>query len=86
MIYEILDHITNGNIVCYDDDFVTFRPGRKTQCCTAKGWFFCVRWEYGSYYWVYLKYLKESNLVEVADCAAEIKLLSEPDFSWWILY
>ena len=55
---DIIDHRTNGHAVHSDYAFVTSRLGRKTQLCTTKGWFLCVRCKYGSYSWVALKDLK----------------------------
>ena len=63
-----------------NDAFVVSRLGHKIWCCTTKGWFIYVRWEYSSDSWVALKYLKYSNPVELYEHTAVKKLLPEPTF------
>jgi hypothetical protein len=85
LVDEILDHEKTSEAVHGDDQYVMYK-GKQRQQRTTKGWKFCVRWKDTSISWVDLKDLKESNPVEVAEHALANKLVSEPDFKWWVLY
>ena len=77
---EILDHRNNVHVFHCDYAFIIYRSGQKNWRCTIKGWFICVRWNYGSDLWVSLKDLKETNTVEVAEYTAAKKLCLHPIF------
>jgi len=53
---------------------------------TTRGWKFKVLWSDGSYEWIHLSDLKESNPVDVAEYAKSRGLVSEPAFEWWVPY
>ena len=53
---------------------------------TTRGWKFKVLWSDGSYEWVHLSDLKESNPVDVTEYAKSRGLVSEPAFEWWVPY
>ena len=53
---------------------------------TTKGWQLCVQWKDGTTSWEFLKDLKESNPIEVAEYAKNNNLLEEPAFIWWAPY
>ena len=53
---------------------------------TTRGWKFKVLWSDGSYEWIHLSDLKESNPVDVAEYAKARGLASEPAFAWWVPY
>ena len=45
-----------------------------------------VLWSDGSYEWIHLSDLKESNPVNVAEYAKACGLANEPAFAWWVPY
>ena len=51
---------------------------------TTRGWKLLVRTKDHSTEWHKLKDLKESNPLEVAQCAVDNKLEDEPAFKWWV--
>jgi hypothetical protein len=51
---------------------------------TTKGWDLKVRWQDGSYDWIPLSQLKESNPVQVAEYACSHNIHKEPAFNWWV--
>src|SRR6056300_1207277 len=53
---------------------------------TTVGWKLKVLWSDDSYSWIDLKYLKESNPVDVAEFAEVHGLVKEPAFAWWVPY
>ncbi|EJK65892.1 hypothetical protein THAOC_13210, partial [Thalassiosira oceanica] len=53
---------------------------------TTRGWKFKVLWSDGSYEWIHLSDLKESNPVDVAEYAKSRDLVTEPAFAWWVPY
>jgi hypothetical protein len=82
---EIIDHKKNESLaVSGDDQYIVSPNGRTTTRKTTKGWKLCVQWKDSSTSWVDLKDLKESNPVEVAECAVSNKLVTEPAFAWWV--
>lgn len=66
-----------------DEGYTTSASGIRTPRVTTKGWELQVEWKNGSTSWVPLKYLKESNPVEVAEYAIANKIADEPAFNWW---
>ena len=58
--------------------------GRKRPRKTTIGWELLVMWNDGSQSWIPLKYLKESNPVDVADFAKAQGIADEPAFTWWV--
>ena len=58
--------------------------GRRKPRKTTEGWELLVLWSDGSKTWIPLKYLKESNPVDVADFAVAENLQEEPAFAWWV--
>jgi hypothetical protein len=69
-----------------DDAYIVHhKTGKKRLKQTTQGWQLCVKWNDESTTWVPLKDLKESNPVEVAEYAVNMKLVSEPAaFAWWV--
>ena len=82
---EIIDHRTDESAVKMDDAYIVHhQTGKKRLKRTTQGWQLCVKWNDESTTWVPLKDLKESNPVEVAEYAVNMKLVSEPAFAWWV--
>lgn len=80
---RIVDHKREGDAVRKED--LTGADGSKLRF-TTKGWKFKCLWKDGSYEWVHLSDLKESNPVDVAEYAQANQLLDEPAFTWWCPY
>jgi hypothetical protein len=80
---EIVDHRSNDQAVKVSDGLVmvgnTLRP-----VITTKGWQLKVKWKDGSYDWLPLSQLKESNPVQVAEYACAHSIHREPAFNWWV--
>lgn len=53
---------------------------------TTKGWKLKVKWNDGTASWIDLKYMKESNPVDVAEFAVAHNIENEPAFKWWVPY
>ena len=52
----------------------------------TKGWQLCVEWKDVSSSWERLADLKESNPLQVADCAISKGMEHEPAFARWVRY
>ena len=78
---EIIDHRTDGKAVSKNNGTI-IRNGISSMRKTTKGLYFCVKWKDDSTSWVHLKYLKQSNPLEVSEYAVANKLVSEPAFQW----
>jgi hypothetical protein len=87
LLKEIIDHKKDETAIKLDDAYITHKKtGKKRLKQTMKGWQMCVKWNDESTSWAPLKDLKESNPLEVADYAVNMKLVSEPAFAWWVPY
>ena len=53
---------------------------------TTKGWKLQVLWNDNLISWIDLKYLKDSNPVDVAEFAVIAGIDNEPAFKWWVPY
>ena len=60
------------------------RNGAPTPRQTTKGWWLLARMKDHSTEWFKLKDLKESNPLEVAQCARDNQIEDEPAFKWWV--
>ena len=67
------------------DQYVQSHSGRRLKK-TTKGWMLKVLWSDGTHTWIDLKFMKESNPVDVAEFAAAKKIDDEPAFKWWVPY
>jgi hypothetical protein len=74
---EIIDHRTHESAVKMDDTYIVHhKTGRKRLKRTTQGWQLCMKWnDESTTCWVPLKDLKESNPVEVAEYAVNMKLV-----------
>ena len=50
------------------------------------GWSFQIKWKNGLNSWVNLKYLKDSNPVDVAEYVTDRGVEQEHAFAWWVPY
>ena len=69
-----------------DDKFVVSKTVRKSFRKTTKVWDFLCLWKYGSTTWAPLKYLKESNPVDIAEYVVGNRIYEEAAFDWWVTY
>ena len=53
---------------------------------TTVGWKFNIKRIDGTTKWVSLKYLEESNPIEVAEYVTAHNIQEEPAFAWWVPY
>ncbi len=51
---------------------------------TTKGWDLKIAWSDGTYDWIPLSQIKNSNPLEVAEYAVTHELHREPAFNWWV--
>jgi len=68
------------------DKYITTKTGMRCLCQTTVGWKFHVEWANSSRQWIDLKFLKESNPVQVAEFVTARNIADAPAFAWWILY
>jgi hypothetical protein len=85
LMESLVDHTKDDAAIRMDDGCIVANGARR-QRLTTKGWKLRVEWKDGSRSWEALKDLKESNPVEVAECAVSAKLVSEPAFAWWVSF
>ena len=77
LLDEIIDHKVDGNAVPKSEGFVRTRNGAPTPRQTTKGWWLLARMKDHSTEWFRLKELKESNPLEVAQCARDNQIEDE---------
>jgi hypothetical protein len=58
--------------------------GRPSKRCNTYGWKICCQWKDGSMIWEFLKDLKESHPLEMAEYAVMQGIDYEPEFNWWV--
>jgi hypothetical protein len=87
LMKEIIDHEVSESALPRDQSQV--REDQSGCLCpkrTTKGWKMLVEWKDGTTTWAFLKDLKESNPVEVAEYAVANNITTEPVFAWWVPY
>ena len=75
LLKEITDHRKSAITVSIDDKFVVSKAVRKSLRKINKGWDILCLWKYGSTTWAPLKYLKESNPVDIAEYVVGNRIL-----------
>ena len=83
LMEEILEHKIADNAVAREDMYVKTAGSNQHYKKTTQGWKLSVLWKDGTTTWIPLKDMKDSFPVEVAEYAANNKLLDEPAFIWW---
>ena len=63
----ILDHYKDKRAIENKDKYFISKHGRRSIRKTTVGWKFNIKWRDGTTKWVSLKYLKESNPIEVEE-------------------
>jgi hypothetical protein len=83
LMKEIIDHeVSESAALPRDQSQVRDQSGRLRPKRTTKGWKMLVEWKDGTTTWTFLKDLKESNPVEVAEYAVANNIATEPAFAW----
>ncbi|KAI2506538.1 Reverse transcriptase (RNA-dependent DNA polymerase) [Fragilaria crotonensis] len=67
-----------------DNGYVTTKRGRRVPKKTTKGWKILCQWKDGSTDWVDMRYVKDSNPIELAEYAVANRIQEEPAFKWWV--
>ena len=81
ILSEIVDHEKNDSAVKMKDG----HAGKDNKpVITTKGWKLKIRWKDGSYDWIPLSQVKNSNLIEVAEYSVMKGIDKEPAFKWWV--
>ena len=83
LLQVILDHSKDKRAVEKKDQWIFTKRGRQSMRQTTVGWKFPMKWKEGTVTWTYLKDIKESNPVEVAEYVTDRSIQDEPDFAWW---
>ena len=79
----MLGHKAYDTALKQSEGFTVGRRGEKVPKQTTRGWKFLIRLKDQSTQWISLKDLKESNPVELAECAQGNLLVEDPAFKWW---
>ena len=83
LIDQIIDHKKDATAIPLSNGTIMLN-GREHKKRTTRGWSLCVQWKDGSTSWEFLKDLKESNPLEVAEYAVANLIDKEPAFAWWV--
>ena len=80
LLKEIVDHEGTHEAIPKEEGFV---GNTKKPVITTRGWKVKVKWCDGSYDWLPMAQVKNSNPVEMAEYAHMNNLQDEPAFRWW---
>ena len=80
LLEGLLDHYKDKRAVEKKDQWIVTKRGRQSMRQTTVGWKFCMKWEDGTFSWTYLKYIKESNPIEVTEYLTACNIQDEPVF------
>ncbi|KAI2494561.1 Reverse transcriptase (RNA-dependent DNA polymerase) [Fragilaria crotonensis] len=84
VLAEIVDHKADKRALRTDNGYVTTKRGRRVPKKTTKGWKILCQWKDGSTDWVDMRYVKDSNPIELAEYAVANRIQEEPAFKWWV--
>ena len=77
---EIVDHKKDHIAIPISGGKLRIYNGNKIPKVTTRGWKLLVEWRDGQTRWIDLKYLKESNPIEVVEYAVANLIVEEPAF------
>jgi hypothetical protein len=83
LLQEICDHKKSSSAIPIENGYV-LSGSTKKPVVTTKGWKLKIQWQDGSFDWLPLSQLKESNPIEVAEYAFAHNINNEPAFNWWV--
>ena len=78
---EIVDHEVDKTAIKMKDGHV---GKNQKPVITTRGWRLKVKWKDGSYDWIPLSQLKNSNPIDVAEYAVMRGIDKEPAYKWWV--
>ena len=84
VIAEIVDHRAVRRALRADNGYISTKRGKRVPKKTTKGWKLLCQWKDGSTDWVDMKYVKDSNPIELAEYAVANRIQEEPAFKWWV--
>ena len=82
---EIIDHHADETAIKVEDGTYKFN-GKDYKKRTTRGWKLCCTWKDGTTSWEWLRDLKDSYPIQVAEYATNNLLATEPAFAWWVPY
>ena len=80
---EIIGHKADENGITKEEQWIQVGSNRQMRK-TTEGWQLQVLWKNGTTTWEWLRNLKESNPVKVAEYAKAQGIAEEPAFAWWV--
>ena len=84
VLQEIIEHKKDRTAIDITRGHIVTKQGRKIPKTTTKGWKLLCQWRDGSSDWVDLKYVKDSNPIQLAEYAVANRIQEEPAFKWWV--
>ena len=84
MLKEIVDHKRDNSALSGEEGYTLSYNGNKVLKKSTKGWYVLVEWKDGTTNWIAVKDMKDSNPIELAECAVANQLDKEPAFAWWV--
>ena len=84
LLAQIQYHRKNGTSISIEEVKIRSANGKERYNIMTRGWEVMVLWKYGSTDWIHLKYINDSNPVEVAEYAVANCIQDEPTFAWWV--
>ena len=84
LLTEVTDHKKDDSDISKVGGFIKSSSGNLHRKRTNRGWKLLVECKDGSVDWVPIKYLKQSNPVELAEYSVANDISGEPAFNWWV--
>ena len=78
----ILDYKRDGRAVPISEKYFTTKQGKRKIGQSTLGWSFQIKWENGSTEWAAMKYLKETNPVDVVKYSTARGIKKDTAFTW----
>ena len=83
IVHEIVDHQKTDAAMPMSSSYVGEGSAKKP-VITTKGWKLKVKWKDGSFDWLPLSQIKESNPIEVVEYSIAQSINKEPAINWWV--
>ena len=84
LLRYIVNHRVNGREVTKEHAFIILHNSGQRRKETTQGWEILIQWKDEYTTWEYLKDVKESYMVQLAEYARQCKFSDKPTFSWWV--
>ena len=84
MMEAILYYKRGVSVVDKEDIYIKTKSGQRPIQKTTLVWKLLVKCKNGTEQWIPLKYLKESNFLELAELSSERGIDGELTFVWWV--